>query len=205
MIRSTLATLPTLRCVAAAVSLALILPTPLVSQAHDHATDSAGSSAADSPAAGSASSALAGQAAFGTIAAIVAQLEADPAIDWSRVDIEALRQHLIDMDRVVMDAVVESTDLPTGARFEVEATGPAIASIQRMTMAHARALDRSTRYRATATTTDRGAVLEVVASDGSAETIAKIQGLGFAGLLTIDDHHARHHRMLASGAAPPGH
>jgi hypothetical protein len=39
-----------------------------------------------------------GQSAFAAIQEIVAMLEADPKTDWSRVNIEALRQHLIDMD-----------------------------------------------------------------------------------------------------------
>src|SRR5665213_2414926 len=41
-----------------------------------------------------------GQSAFAAIQEIVAILEADPKTDWSRVNIEALRQHLIDMDNV---------------------------------------------------------------------------------------------------------
>ena len=39
-----------------------------------------------------------GQDAFGAIQEIVQILDADPKTDWSKVDLEALRQHLIDMD-----------------------------------------------------------------------------------------------------------
>ena len=45
-----------------------------------------------------------GQEAFGTIQEIVRMLEADPATDWSKVNIGALREHLIDMDEVTMRA-----------------------------------------------------------------------------------------------------
>ena len=45
-----------------------------------------------------------GQGAFAAIAEVVALLDADPATDWSRVDIEGLRQHLIDMGNVTMRA-----------------------------------------------------------------------------------------------------
>lgn len=45
-----------------------------------------------------------GQDAFGTIQEIVRMLEADPATDWSKVNIGALREHLIDMDEVTMRA-----------------------------------------------------------------------------------------------------
>lgn len=39
-----------------------------------------------------------GQDAFGTIQEIVRMLEADPATDWSKVNIGALREHLINSD-----------------------------------------------------------------------------------------------------------
>jgi hypothetical protein len=45
-----------------------------------------------------------GQEAFGTIQEIVQILEADPKTDWSKVDLEALRQHLIDMNEVTLKA-----------------------------------------------------------------------------------------------------
>src|SRR5437879_13280128 len=41
-----------------------------------------------------------GQDAFGAIQEIVQMLEADPKTDWSKVDLEGLRQHLIDMNEV---------------------------------------------------------------------------------------------------------
>jgi hypothetical protein len=93
----------------------LLIPGPLRSQSHDHAGMEAAAPAASLVA--TAADALAGQAAFETIAAVVRRLEADPSTDWSRVDIEALRRHLVDMDRVMMEAGVEATPLPGGARF----------------------------------------------------------------------------------------
>src|SRR5262245_28903445 len=47
-----------------------------------------------------------GQDAFGAIAEVVAILDADPATGWSRVDLERLRRHLIDMNEVVLRAAV---------------------------------------------------------------------------------------------------
>jgi hypothetical protein len=41
---------------------------------------------------------LSGQDAFGAIQEIVGMLEADPATDGSKVDIDALRDHLLDMN-----------------------------------------------------------------------------------------------------------
>lgn len=48
----------------------------------------------------------AGQDAFAAIQEVVL-LEADPDTDWSRVDIDALRDHLIDMHLVTLYAKVD--------------------------------------------------------------------------------------------------
>ncbi len=55
-----------------------------------------------------------GQGAFGAMAEVVRILEADPATDWSKVDMERLRQHLIDMNEVVLRASVKATQVPGG-------------------------------------------------------------------------------------------
>ena len=47
---------------------------------------------------------LPSQDAFGAIQEIVRTLDADPNTDWSKVDLEALRQHLIDMNEVTLRA-----------------------------------------------------------------------------------------------------
>jgi hypothetical protein len=62
-----------------------------------------------------------GEAAFGAISEVVRLLKADPNTDWSKVHIEGLRQHLIDMDDVVMRAVVAQRDIPGGALVTVTA------------------------------------------------------------------------------------
>ena len=51
-----------------------------------------------------------GQSAFAAIQEIVGILENDPHTDWSKVDIEALRQHLIDMDNVTLRAAVTASE-----------------------------------------------------------------------------------------------
>src|SRR5271169_5032421 len=78
-----------------------------------------------------------GQGAFAAIQEIVEILEADPATDWSKVNIEALRQHLIDMDNVTLRAEVKSEAVDGGMRFTVSGAGAVKESIQRMVTAHA--------------------------------------------------------------------
>jgi len=84
----------------------------------------------------------AGQSAFAAIQEIVVLLEADRKTDWSRVDIEALRQHLIDMQNVTLSTKVLSREISIGIRFEATSDTPAVAaSIKRMVIAHVMTMD----------------------------------------------------------------
>ena len=69
-----------------------------------------------------------GQAAFAAIAEIVRLLDADPRTDWSKVNVEALRQHLIDMDEVTMRASVRTEPVEGGAAFIVTGSGRTLDS-----------------------------------------------------------------------------
>ena len=51
--------------------------------------------------------AMPGQDVFGAIQEVVRILEADPATEWSKVNISALRQHLIDMNEVTVHAAAK--------------------------------------------------------------------------------------------------
>lgn len=141
-----------------------------------------------------------GQAAYGAIAEIVAILEADSTTDWTRVNIEALRQHLMDMNAVTLGAVVTGTAVPGGMRFDVTGAPDVVASLRRMARAHTPMLDGLPEYVAASEDTPRGARMTVRAeNEADARVAAKIRGLGFIGLLTLGAHHAPHHLALASG------
>ena len=149
-----------------------------------------------------ASAAPAGQDAYAAIAAIVAQLEADSTTDWSKVNIEALRQHLVVMNDVTLGARSAQVSVAGGARMDVTGDGRVAESIRAMLHAHAPQLERMSLYKATVVDIPRGARLTVTAADPSdAKTVAKIRGLGFMGLLTLGAHHAEHHLALARGEA----
>lgn len=143
-----------------------------------------------------------GNAAFGTISEIVRMLDADPKTDWSKVNIESLRQHLIDMDLVLMTSTVKQRNVPGGVELEVTGAGPTVAAVRRMAVNHTRMLD-GTQYRASASDIAGGAKLTITANSATdnAAAVTRIRGLGFAGLFTEGDHHAMHHLMLAKGQA----
>jgi hypothetical protein len=145
-----------------------------------------------------------GQAAFGAISEVVQLLKADPNTDWSKVNVEALRQHLIDMDEVTMHSAVTQRNVPGGIQVDVAGSGRGAAAIKRMALSHTKMLDEGTEYHATATAIPGGARITVTAKDASdARLVAVIRGLGFAGLMTEGAHHAPHHLAIARGESSP--
>jgi hypothetical protein len=147
-----------------------------------------------------------GQAAFGAIAEIVSLLEADPSTDWKKVDLERLRQHLIDMNEVTMNAMVTSANIEGGLRMQITGSGNTVGSIKRMLTAHVIQLEAASEYQASATPLPNGMVLNVVAKRASdSDAVSRIRGLGFIGLLAYGNHHSVHHLALARGDVMPGH
>jgi hypothetical protein len=145
------------------------------------------------------------QAAFATIREVVAILKNDPATDWSKVDIEALRQHLIDMDDVVIRSTVVSRNIPGGVELNVTGTGRTIRSIRGMVSMHSTMLDPNADYETSVAEVPSGMRVTVTAKDKrNAAIVARVRGLGFLGLMTDGDHHAAHHIMIARGLGHGG-
>lgn len=146
-----------------------------------------------------------GQAAYGAISEIVRMLEADPKTDWTTVNIEALRQHLIDMDDVTMRSVVAQRNVDGGFEADVTGAGHTVDAIRRMTKNHFAMLDAGTDVRASSVEIPNGVRVTVTArnrTDGKA--VARVRGLGFAGILVEGDHHAPHHLAIARGESVHG-
>ncbi|MEO6610353.1 MAG: hypothetical protein ABIN69_17990 [Aestuariivirga sp.] len=141
-----------------------------------------------------------GQSAFAAIAEIVALLEADPKTDWSKVDIEALRQHLIDMNNVTLLANVNEIDQGNVVTFEVTGTGLVIDSIRRMVMAHASTMNGVDGWDYAAKEIEGGSSLTVTPPDSASKI--KLKGLGFIGMMASGMHHQQHHWMIAKGQHP---
>ncbi len=138
-----------------------------------------------------------GQDAFGAIGEIVAMLEADPKTDWSKIDLEALRQHLIDMNDVTLQADVLTKPVDGGLEMTVTGSGRTLAAIQRMVPAHATEINGRNGWTATTTMLDKGVLLRVTASD--TKEVSHIRGLGFIGILVSGSHHQPHHLAMAKG------
>jgi hypothetical protein len=141
-----------------------------------------------------------GQDAFGAIAEIVRILEADPTTDWSKVDLERLRQHLIDMNEVMLRSAVKQMPIADGLAMEITGTGRTEQAIRAMVVPHAAELDRMAEWSAKTERIPGGVRLTVVARQPeNAKLVARIRGLGFAGLITEGAHHQPHHLAMAKG------
>ena len=138
-----------------------------------------------------------GQDAFGAIQEIVRILEAGPGIAWIKVDLAALREHLIDMNEVTLKATAVGRALDNGLRIDVTGSGRTLEAIRRMLPAHARELNGLPKWRAATEPLPDGVRLTVTSSD-PAET-ARIRGLGFIGLMVSWWHHQPHHLAMARG------
>ncbi len=153
----------------------------------------------DGPAAPGAAPLQPGQAPIAAIQEIVGLLEADPATDWSKVNIDALRRHLVDMSAVTLSADVKTESVEGGARFTVTGAGPVRESIRRMVTAHAATMNGVDGWRFEAAEVEGGATLVV---RPAAKDAAKLPGLGFFGVMTRGMHHQEHHLMIARGGNP---
>ncbi|MDH3662584.1 MAG: hypothetical protein OEU92_21580 [Alphaproteobacteria bacterium] len=144
-----------------------------------------------------------GQDAFAAIAEIVSILEADPATDWTKVDLSALRQHLVDMNRLTLDANTDEVSLEDGLAITITGVDRTLEAIHRMVPAHAKELDLMPIWSASAETQAAGAKLVVTSDDPDVH--AKIWGLGFFGLMARGSHHQDHHLAIARGEAVHQH
>src|SRR5271166_1557870 len=108
---------------------------------------------------------LPGQGAFGAIQEVVRMLDADPKTDWSKVDLEALRQHLIDMNEVTLQADAKARPIDGGIEIAVTGSGRTLAAIERMIPAHAQAIDGSNGWSARTGSLPNGVLLTVTAKD----------------------------------------
>jgi hypothetical protein len=140
---------------------------------------------------------LPGQDAFGAIQEVVRMLDADPSTDWSKVNITALREHLIDMNEVMLRARADEKRLDTGIEIAVTGEGRTRDAIKRMVLAHSRELAGTNRWSATGEDLPNGVKLTVTTADQT--QVPKLQALGFAGIMVQGGHHQAHHLAMAKG------
>ena len=146
-----------------------------------------------------------GQEAFAAMAEMRVMLESNPGTDWKRVDLGALREHLVDMNRVLLDAEVQQLDIEGGFEAQVTGRDRTLRAIQNMVPAHAYFMNQqaglsvSVRSLPDGDSKDGGIVIRVTTD--SPEVVDRIRGLGFFGFMVAGDHHRPHHLLIATGSS----
>lgn len=163
----------------------LLLPSALAGQHSDHSAHGPGVTLPQEP----------GQGAFAAISEIVEILAKDRATDWTRVDISALRAHLLDMDRLITETEVTQSSQHGAVVFHITLPDRDSAAL-RMVPAHAPVLASETGR--TSTVEDQGDAL-IWTVTAPATDLPKLHALGFFGLMATGNHHRAHHLALARG------
>lgn len=141
-----------------------------------------------------------GQDAFAAIQEVVMLLEANTSTDWSKVNITALQQHLIDMHNVTLNAKVINEAIENGVRYTVTGSAAVADSIRRMVMGHAKTMSGNGGWHFVAKERPDGVTLAVTVDNK--DQLTKLRALGFIGIMTRGMHHQSHHLMIAKGEGP---
>ncbi len=144
----------------------------------------------------------AGNDAFGTIQEVIAKLDSDPNTDWSKVDIEALREHLLDMNDMTINVeVISQTAIDNGLEILLQPTTlRAQGALDRVFKAHPAQLKLETNW--TMQVSEIEEQYTIVVTTEKPEEVAKIRGLGYIGLMAYGSHHQSHHWSMATGINP---
>jgi len=141
-----------------------------------------------------------GQAVSAALAEAIAALESDPTTDWAKVDVTSLRDHLLDMDEVMMRSTATVETSGNIVRVTYTGAGRTLAAIQRMIPAHGAMMEGFKDWRTSTALRPDGATWTIVTDD--AQQRDRIRAYGAYGLLTLGSHHLVHHLAIASGAHP---
>jgi len=136
-----------------------------------------------------------GQAAFGAIQEIVRMLLVDPNTNWSKVNIDALRQHLIDMDGLTLHAIAKKVPIEEGLRILVTGSGRTLDAIRRMVPMHAQDINSLYGWSVQSKAIPDGEALTVTGH--SIADQQKIRALGFIGVMVLGTHQM--HQGIAKG------
>jgi hypothetical protein len=144
----------------------------------------------------------AGNDIFGTIQETIKKLDANPNTNWEKVDLEALRQHLIDMKHFTVDVtVVAQRNTKKGTQIIVRATTKAASkALARAMSAHPSMLKAETGWDMSVKAEGNQYKLKI--NTNKPAEVARLRALGYIGIMALGNHHQIHHWMMASGAKP---
>jgi hypothetical protein len=136
---------------------------------------------------------------FGTIQEVVKKLEANPDTDWSKVDLEALRQHLLDMKAFTEKVeVISKHQIGKGTEITVHPKSErAVQALKKLFSMHPAMIKREKGWNMNAKQNGDNWIITCITKNES--EVEKIRALGYIGLLAEGAHHQLHHWMIATG------
>ena len=138
---------------------------------------------------------------FATLQEVVTALEANPDTNWEKVNIEALRLHLVEMQDMTINVDVKHQYIDNGFQAVVTpTTNRAVKSLTRVLSGHPAQMKAETGWDMQVSNNDDIFTLTVVSK--KAHEVAKIRGLGYIGVMSYGNHHQPHHWAMASGENP---
>ena len=143
----------------------------------------------------------AGTDPFAVIQEAIALLEANPDTDWSTVNIEALRLHLIEMQDMTLNVTVEQQPVSFGFQAVITpTTNRALQSMSQVLSAHPSQMKEETGW--DMVVTNNNGIFTIAVTTDQLQDVDKIRGLGYIGIMAYGNHHQQHHWAMASGENP---
>ncbi len=144
----------------------------------------------------------AGNDMFGTVQEVIQQMNEQDGFSWKEVNLEVLRQHLLDMQDMTENVeVVGQRPVANGVELHIKATTPrAFNALKRVFSAHPAQLKKETGWEMLVSQQDDLFVLTTTSSNSN--DTDKIRGLGYIGLMAWGNHHQPHHWAMATGQNP---
>ncbi len=134
----------------------------------------------------------AGNDIFGTIQEVINKLNTNPNTNWKQVNIEALRQHLLDMSDIASAVdVISQTPIKNGLRVVISPNKPrALRSLERILRNYPEQLQSKTGWIMRIKKQGLQYQLTITGKPSDAD---KIRALGYFGLMTYGNQHQVHH------------
>ncbi len=147
----------------------------------------------------------AGNDIFGTIQEVITNLNANPHTDWTKVNITALKEHLLDMrDMTINVEVISKKALKNGSEILIRPTNKrARQAMKRVLSGHPAQLKNETSWQMKVQ--KNGLKYLLTTTTNKAKDVNKIIGLGYIGLMAYGSHHQPHHWSIATGNNPHSH
>ena len=139
--------------------------------------------------------------ALGSVQRLVGLLMADPETDWSEVRLTRLRDHLVDLNEIMMSAEVEERDVDGGIEATARGSDRTLAALRRVVPKHVRRMD-GFRGWSVSVQDDGGESLRVVLRSDQADEVQVLRAVGFFGFLASGVYRPENHLAVAKGLTP---